>query len=38
MDVSFSANTWKHFEIQNIDLKLEENFYASTPYDLNDFK
>lgn len=22
MDVSFSANTWKHFEIQNLDLKL----------------
>jgi hypothetical protein len=38
MNVSFSVPTWKVNEIENINLKLEEEFYASTPYNLNDFK
>ena len=38
MDVSFSVPKWKINELQNIDLKMEEEFYASTPYNLNDFK
>ncbi len=38
MDVSFSIPSWKINEIKNIDMKLEEQFYASTDYNLNDFK